>query len=151
MATELEQAIQHLNKALENAPESEKTLFFEQNFQNDSDVKIQKPSQAGKRSILSMLKSVLSLIGLAIMKIFLWLLMAPFFLLTLVKNWFLLVLFFLIAWNIILIFYRHFSGVEWIPGQSTVDLSSKTVEIVVYLSAAISLIATYLEYSGKID
>jgi len=89
MATELEKAVKNLNRALSQASEVERSEFLEQNFQPDQfELPAKEAPASGWKTFFSRLGRILAAAFWIFFRILLWLLKAPFFILSFLKNWF---------------------------------------------------------------
>jgi len=83
MATELEKAVKNLNRALSQASEVERSEFLEQNFQPDQfELPAKEAPASGWKTFFSRLGRILAAAFWIFFRILLWLLKAPFFILS---------------------------------------------------------------------
>lgn len=152
MATELEKAVKKLNQALSQASEEERTEFLEQNFQPDYFEQTAKATVSSWKKFVSRLGQLLATAGLIVLRVLLWILKAPFFIFSFLKNWFFMGLgLWVVCW--------FFDGVyrvvildQYRPFQSTpTSINDNITTIIVIIAGILSLIGTALQYKGEID
>ena len=136
MATELERAVKKLNQALSQASEEERTEFLEQNFQPDQFELTSKATVPNWKKFVSQLGRLLARAGFIVLRVLLWILKAPFFILC----WFLDGV------------YRVVILDQYRPFQSTpTSINDNITTIIVIIAGILSLIGTALQYKGEID
>ena len=153
MATELERAVKKLNQALNHASEEERTEFLEQNFQPDRfELAAKEAPVSNWKKFVSRLGQLLATAGLIVLRVLLWILKAPFFIFSFLKNWFFMGLgLWVMCW--------FFDGVyrivvldQYRPFQSTpTSMNDNITTIIVIVAGILSLIGTALQYKGEID
>ena len=152
MATELERAVKKLNQALNHASEEERTEFLEQNFQPDQFELAAKAPVSNWKKFVSRTGQLLATAGLIVLRVLLWILKAPFFIFSFLKNWFFMGLgLWVMCW--------FFDGVyrivvldQYRPFQSTpTSMNDNITTIIVIIAGILSFIGTALQYKGEFD
>ena len=147
MATELEKAVKNLNRALSQASEAERSEFLEQNFQPDQfELPAKEAPASGWKTFFSRLGRILAAAFWIFFRILLWLLKAPFFILSFLKNWFSMGLgLWLLYWFLNLVYQAFVT--QWYD----TSINETVTWIIVVIAGVLSLIGTTWQYQGKID
>lgn len=155
MATELERAVKNLNRALSQAPEAERTEFLTQNFQSDQfELPDKEAPISGWKKFISRAGQLLAASGWIVLQLLLWILKAPFFILSFLKNWFFMGLG---LWLIcyfgdfiyrVVVLQQHSTGPFQAPPTS---MNDTITTIIISIAGVLSLIGTIWQYQGKID
>lgn len=153
MATELERAVKKLNQALSQASETERTEFLEQNFQPDHfELTAKEPVSIWKKFV-SRAGQLLATAGLIVLRLMLWILKAPFFIFSFLKNWFFMGLgLWLMCWFFDLVYRVIVLNQYWTSqGAIPSSINDAITTIIVAIAGVLSLIGTIWQYQGKID
>lgn len=153
MATELEKAVKKLNQALSQASETERTEFLEQNFQPDHFELTAKAPVSIWKKFVSRAGQLLATAGLIVLRLMIWILKAPFFIFSFLKNWFFMGLgLWLICWFFDLVYRVIVLNQYWTSqGAIPTSINDAITTIIVAIAGVLSLIGTIWQYQGKID
>lgn len=154
MATELERAVKKLNKALSQASEAERTEFLEKNFQPDQfELAAKEAPVSNWKKFVSRSGQLLATAGLIVLRVLLWILKAPFFIFSFLKNWFFMGLgLWLMCWFFDLVYRVIVLNQYWTSqGAITTSINDAITTIIVAIAGVLSLIGTIWQYQGKID
>lgn len=153
MATELEKAVKKLNQALSQASETERAEFLEQNFQTDHFELTAKAPVSIWKKFVSRAGQLLATAGLIVVRLMLWILKAPFFIFSFLKNWFFMGLgLWLMCWFFDLVYRVIVLNQYWTSqGAIPSSINDAITTIIVAIAGVLSLIGTIWQYQGKID